>query len=362
MTLKEIEGHQVVVDPMVADPLHIRQLIRSLKHAPITGANEDKNSQIAGFLTGNHNEIVRIAYLLHVNGAMFNFEYLPVKGKRPIDLNGNYLKDWPDKKFSIEECLSAKGATGIGVKTGLHLLVLDFDGETAFHLASEEGINWPMNEGWEVRRDDEPWRYKQLFTPTPEQIALLPNGEFQGKVVTKKAVKDADGEVIKKAEALEVFLTPKRQVVIIGEHPDGGNYFWPTSNQPEILKPLKPPTDEEWNFVLKLANQKPTASTKSKSPSSNGDWDAARPCPICGRDKDEDCRAHKDGDTILCHRGNTFHPPSMDLGEIIAGTKWAYCGSGEDCTGTFSTFKIHRPTSLQAIRKLLAEEADAQTF
>ena len=41
MTLKEIEGHQVGVDPMVADPLHIRQLIRSLKHAPITGAIEE---------------------------------------------------------------------------------------------------------------------------------------------------------------------------------------------------------------------------------------------------------------------------------------------------------------------------------
>ena len=113
MTLKKFEGHRELDDSMLADPLHTRQVVRSLKHAPITGANEDKNSQIAGFLAGNHNEIVRIAYLLYINGAKFNFEYLPVKGKRPIDLNGNYLKDWPDKKFSIEECLSAKGATGL---------------------------------------------------------------------------------------------------------------------------------------------------------------------------------------------------------------------------------------------------------
>ena len=47
MTLKKIEGHQVVVDPMVADLLHIRQVIRSLKHAPITGANEDERVQKA---------------------------------------------------------------------------------------------------------------------------------------------------------------------------------------------------------------------------------------------------------------------------------------------------------------------------
>ena len=86
MTLKKFEGHRELVDSMLADPLHTRQVVRSLKHAPITGANEDKNSQIAGFLAGNHNEIVRIAYHLHILGAMLNWEFLPVKGKRPIDL------------------------------------------------------------------------------------------------------------------------------------------------------------------------------------------------------------------------------------------------------------------------------------
>ena len=358
--VSKIEDHGSEHTRRLAAPLPTVQSDKIPQYQVINGNSESRRIHNA-HKRAQENEICRILYLLHINGAMLNWEFLPVKGKRPIDLNGNYLRDWPDKNFSIEECRAAKGATGIGVKTGLHLLCLDFDGETAFDLALEEGINWQMNEGWEVHRDDEPWRYKQLFTPTPEQIALLPNGEFQGKVVTKEAVKDADGEVIKKAEALEVFLTPKRQVVILGEHPDGGNYIWLTSNQPEILKPLEPPTDEIWNFVLKLANQKPTESTKSNSLSCNGEWVAARPCPICGRDIDDDCRVHKDGDTILCHRGNTFHPPSMDLGEIIAGTQWAYCGSGEDCIGTFSKFIIHRPTSLQELNRQLAEKANART-
>ena len=165
-------------------------------------------------------KICRLGYNLHLKETFLDF--LPVKGKRPIGLDGKYLTDWPSKKFTIKECLTAKGVKGIGVKCGLNLLCLDFDGESAFDIASEAGIDWPLNTGWEVRRTDEPWRIKQIFTPTPEQIALLPNGEFQGKVVTKEAVKDADGEVIKKAEALEVFLTPKRQVVILGERPDGG--------------------------------------------------------------------------------------------------------------------------------------------
>ena len=145
-------------------------------------------------------QICRLGYKLYLKESIL--EYLPVKGKRPIDLDGTYLKDWTNKSFSIKECLSAKGVTGIGVKTGLHLLCLDFDGESAFDIALEAGIDWQVNEGWEVRRDDEPWRIKQFFTPTPEQIALLPNGEFQGKA------KGKDGE------ALEVFLTHKRQVVI----------------------------------------------------------------------------------------------------------------------------------------------------
>jgi hypothetical protein len=51
----------------------------------------------------------------------------------------------------------------------------------------------------------------------------------------------------------------------------------------------------------------------------------------------------------------------MELGEIISGTQWAYCGSGEDCTGTFSTFKIHRPTTIQELNRQLAEEENAQT-
>ncbi len=96
----------------------------------------------------------------------------------------------------------------------------------------------------------------------------------QGKVVTKEAVKDANGDVIKKGEALEVFLTNDRQVLITGKHPDGGNYFWPRGFGP---KNIKPPSDEVWNFVLELANQQDApkkkkhygggASTKRLNPS-----------------------------------------------------------------------------------------------
>ena len=343
----KIEDHGPEDTRRLAVTLPSVQLDKIRKYQVIEGIAKEgnhKNSQIRS----QNNEICRKTYLLHILGEMLNWEFLPVKGKRPIDLDGTFLKDWTNKKFSIKECLSAKGATGIGVKTGLHLLCLDFDGESAFDIASEAGIDWPLNTGFEIHRDAAPFNLKQLFAPTPKQLALLPNGEFQGKV------KGKDGE------ALEVFLTHKRQIVIFGEHPDGGNYFWPPNNQPEILKPLTAPSDATWKFVLEVANQKPTVTTKRNSPSCNGEWVAARPCPVCGRDKDDDCRTNRAGDVILCHRGNTFHPPSMELGEIISGTKWAYCGSGEDCIGTFSKFIIHRPTTIQELRRQLAEKANAR--
>ena len=92
----------------------------------------------------DNNEICRIKYKLYLKESIW--EFLPVKGKRPIRLDGEYLTDWPNKSFSIKECFTAKELTAIGVKTGLHLLCLDFDGQSAFEYAwSEEGISPSTN-------------------------------------------------------------------------------------------------------------------------------------------------------------------------------------------------------------------------
>ncbi len=289
-------------------------------------------------------EICRLKYKLYLKESIW--EFLPVKGKKPIGLDGKYLTDWPNKNFSIKECFTAKGLTGIGVKTGLHLLCLDFDGESAFEYAwSKEGIN-PITNSWEVHRTDEPWRFKALFQPLPEQIALLPNGEFDGKAVTKAAVKDADGKELKKAEALEVFLKRGRQVVILGRHPDGGKYYWPTKNEFENLKPLNPPSDSIWNFVLKVANQKNAPSSKSSKarcyPTSS--TKRLNPCPICGRNRDLWYSENPDG-SIFCGNGSTFsaeiaHGP-LKIGDVVPGGYAVAC-IGDDCT----TFKVHKPRNL----------------
>ena len=323
-------------NPMVADLLHTRQGVRSPQPLCITGFNYSEDHQMAhnkAHRGSNHNEICRQAYQLHLKESFWDF--LPCKGKVPIGLNGYYLKDWNDKKFPIKTILALPEATGVGVKTSLDLLCQDIDGKTALTYAADLGLNF--EDSFQVHRDDDPWRFKVLYEPTKAQIAKLPHGEFKGKVVTKEAVKDANGDVIKKGEALEVFLSSGCQVLITGKHPDGGNYFWPRGFGPEDIKP---PSDEVWNFVLKLANQqdepKETKYCRSSSPVKR-----LNPCPICGRNRDLWCGETPEG-LILCMNGNTFsaerkHGP-LKITDVVDG-QWALVKKDDLC----HTFKVHRP-------------------
>jgi hypothetical protein len=68
---------------------------------------------------------------------------------------------------------------------------------------------------------------------------------------------------------------------------------------------------EELESALRAALPKVPAvchEQKWSKQSSNSDWEAARPCPICGRDLDDKCRISTDGAFIQCHVGDTFAP------------------------------------------------------
>ena len=70
-----------------------------------------------------------------------------------------------------------------------------------------------------------------------------------------------------------------------------------------------------------------------------------RPCPICGRTKDADCRIRHDGQMLYCHRGQSHHPPEqLRLGDVLTdaeGRDWAYSGeSGGGRDGAI--FVIHQ--------------------
>jgi hypothetical protein len=252
--------------------------------------------------------------------------------------------------FTVAELQAHRTMRSVGARTGLltgPLLCFDIDGATALELACSLEMQ-PWNaETWQVHRDNDPYRLKVLFSPTPDQIAQLPGGaEFQGKTITKPAAKGPDGQVITKGEALEVFFDGGRQVIVIGEHPSsGGNYIWPEDLGPESLSP---PPEAWWRHAVDIAQQCLTRTKGGSKPS------AARtgtrrmdPCPICGRHSGGPsglwCEQTTAG-LILCMPGSTFNADpneSMRIGAVVNGytlVKRTPIKEG-DCL----TFAPHRP-------------------
>ena len=73
-----------------------------------------------------------------------------------------------------------------------------------------------------------------------------------------------------------------------------------------------------------------------------------RPCPICNRTKDGDCRIGEN--IVLCHHGNTNSPPDLAIGQTIVGIDqqdWAYVGESAD--GRTAKFTIHKALPTRAI-------------
>lgn len=69
-----------------------------------------------------------------------------------------------------------------------------------------------------------------------------------------------------------------------------------------------------------------------------------RPCPVCGRTADSDCRW---GDAlILCHQGQRHAPPNgLRIGDtlLIDGRLWALVRVGGGFDGAAAVFKPHQP-------------------
>lgn len=70
------------------------------------------------------------------------------------------------------------------------------------------------------------------------------------------------------------------------------------------------------------------------------------PCPICGRDKDSDCRFSDQ--VVLCHAGKRFAPPQhLRIGDLVnvQGRPWALVATGKGYDGAAHVFKPHRANS-----------------
>jgi hypothetical protein len=71
----------------------------------------------------------------------------------------------------------------------------------------------------------------------------------------------------------------------------------------------------------------------------------SRPCPVCGRTKDGDCKISADGALVNCRRGKTNKPPEWargksDHGPGADGQEWAY--TGESSLEGWAVFTPHK--------------------
>ena len=259
----------------------------------------------------------------------FNGKLLPAtiganKTKKLL-FSGSSIKD---HQSSVDDCLKNPQLKMIGLKTGLEFICIDFDGQKGRELAYAKGLDWSKSMTWFVGRNGNSVRFKIIYRRTLEQQKF---GEIHQV--------DTENEI-------DLFSSSKSWVVVLGDHPDGDEYDW-FDQGPEALTDCP---DSVWKFVIShVADYKKRHSittTKVKTPSPSGTWQAARPCPICNRTKDDDCSINKNGDFVQCHHGKNNHPPSLKLGETIrlSGIDWAFCGIGINAIGGFSKFKVHTTT------------------
>ncbi len=166
------------------------------------------------------------------------FGFLPLNGnKRP-------LFSWKDENpdgFTIEQCLEHQNCQALGVLLGINLICLDFDRESSVDFAGFNNIDFDYKT-WQIRRNSPEgfFRFKLLYSPTVEQIEMLPYGEFQAKHLTRAA---EGGE---KGEALEIFANYPRYAAILGKHPSGDSYYSPVGLE---YQNLTAPPESTWNFI-----------------------------------------------------------------------------------------------------------------
>lgn len=254
------------------------------------------------------------------------------------DRKGPMLSGWQHHPgFTVAQLQRHYGIRSVGARTGLltgPLLAFDFDGVSALKL----GLDPTTAGSWQVHRTTDANRLKVLFRPTLEQLKQLPGGaEFQGKTITAPTSGTAKGE------ALEVFFDGGRQVIVLGEHPSsGGYYYWPEGMGPGALTA---PPDQWWEHALQIAADcRQRITTGSKASSTRHGTKLLNPCPICGRHGSLWCEQTEQG-LILCMPGSTFSAEQrhggLVLGQVVDG--WALVKRTPIKEGDVLTFKAHRP-------------------
>tara|TARA_Y100000589_G_scaffold153652_1_gene146351 strand:+ start:679 stop:1557 length:879 start_codon:yes stop_codon:yes gene_type:complete len=249
------------------------------------------------------------------------------------------IRKWQLKSFSIDEIFTFNFLAAIGVRTQVgNLLCIDIDGITAVDYLYERNLIPQHCKTWQVHRSNHDWKMKLLFKLTPDQIQKLHSKDINESRATGAS------------EQLEIFFYGGRQVIILGEHPSGGQYFSPRGFDIDAV--TAPPDD--WMELIIEASKGEQAVRRGTSNSK--DWTRLDFCPVCKREQNPICNIHKDGNTLRCFHGGTHYPPKdLKKGQIVA-KEWAF--SSKELSvgiGIFSNFVKHQPTPIQKLWSLVDE-------
>lgn len=283
------------------------------------------------------------------------FRLLPVSGpsgKVPIDPTtarptgwdaGTYDTDAIARFTQLGICTGSGMHTGPGAAPGgAGLICFDVDGAAGVEFLQARGCDPFAGEAlnsWAIVRREDPNRLKILFRLPPAKAEQL--GAFRRMRPLRDPVRDAAGVVIRKGEGIEAYCGVG-QIVVLGLHREsGGQYLW--RGNPQALLDLPP----SWEALIDEITPSGATTRRSGSACGRGDWFRLRRCPICGRDERPVCQQHRDGNTVRCFHGQTFHPPiGLRPGEVIDGD-WAYCTDQEVGWGSFGIFVRHQPRHQQ---------------
>ena len=250
----------------------------------------------------------------------FDGQLIPVK-KSGHRIEGSVR----NHNFTVEDVLAEPDLRAIELRTSLELMAVDLDSlEAIDYFETKSGLILEDCKSWVVQRDNQDSRMKLIYQRTLEQQKL---GEFY--------INDSKNE-------LEVFSISTKAITVLGHHRESGIYRWYGTGPEKLI--YCPP--KIWNFVVQIKQELERKKATKAKKSSSKNWRPVRPCPICGRNSDNDCSIHRDRTFIQCHHGKSFHPPTLKLGETIRidEVDWAFCGFGTNAIGEFSKFKIHIST------------------
>ena len=266
----------------------------------------------------------------------------------PCGSNKNPLiKSWPSASgLSVQEILQFPGIQAIGLRLGpsdARMFCIDLDGQSAIEKLQKHGLN-PDPDTWIIARTGNPHRKKIAYRLSSSQLSDLgSNPSFQDKIHTKDA---ADGA---KGEAIELFFSRNRQIVIAGRHPDGDKYVWPDGRGVDALRA---PDDLEWQFIKEChsrALQSPQRQHRADH-SQRSNTRRANPCPVCGRHDGPGgsnlwCEYNQSG-LLFCMPGTTFAAPAgLRVGDVVSG--WALKKITQTPDGPVHVFGEHDPEKLK---------------